>query len=45
MGANNDKRIKQADSIEIYACGISKALVCKKEKNICNKMIKPYESY
>ena len=44
MSANNDKRMRKVDSIEIYTCGMSKGLVCRKEKNNCSKIIKLYKT-
>ena len=38
MSANDDKRIRSIDSIETYAHGTSKDLVCKKEKTKCNNI-------
>ena len=38
--ASNDKRIQSIDSIETYAYGMSKDLICKKEETKCNKPIK-----
>ena len=44
LGLNNNKRIQSVDSIETYAHGMSKDLICKKEiiKRIC--MIKRYKN-
>ena len=42
MSANDDKRIQSIDSIEIYAYGRSKYLICKKEEIKCNNIIKQY---
>ena len=39
LSANNDKRIQSVDSIEAYAYGTGKYLVCKKEAK-CNNVIK-----
>ena len=36
--------MQSIDSIETYACGTSKDLVCKKEENKCNNMIKQYKN-
>ena len=44
LGLNNNKRIQSVDSIETYAHGMNKDLICKKEKikRIC--MIKRYKN-
>ena len=39
-GAKTDERVQSIDSIEIYAYGTSKQLVCKKEDFICNILFK-----
>ena len=36
--------MQSLDSIEIYAYGMDKNLVCKKEKNKCNNIIKQYKN-
>ena len=38
-------RIKSIDSIETYAYGMRKDLVCKKEEMKCNNIIKQDKSY
>ena len=40
MKLNDDKRIQSINSIEKYAHGTSKDLVCKKEGMRCNNIIK-----
>ena len=40
LRANNDKRIQSIEWIETYAYGTSKNLVCKKEENKCNYLMK-----
>ena len=40
LSSNDDKRIQLIDSIETYAYGASKHLVCKKEEIKCNNIIK-----
>ena len=40
LSASNDKRIQSVDSIETYAYGMSKDLICKKEETKSNKPIK-----
>ena len=40
LKSNDDKRIQSIDSIETYAYGTSKDLICKKEKTKVNKIIK-----
>ena len=40
VSANNDKRIQSIEWIETYAYGTSKNLVCKKEENKCNYLMK-----
>ena len=37
---NDDRGIQSIDSIETYAYGTSKDLVCKKEEIKCNNIIK-----
>ena len=44
MSANDDKRMQSIDSIEIYAYGTSKDLVCKKEEMECNIIVKQYKN-
>ena len=38
LSSNDDKRIQWINSIETYAHGTSKDLVCKKEEIKCNNM-------
>ena len=40
LGSNDDKRIQSTDSIETYAHGTSKDLVCTKEEIKCKNVIK-----
>ena len=40
LSATYDKRIPSIDSIETYAHGTSKDLVCKTEKSKCNNILK-----
>ena len=42
--SNNDKRMKSIDSIETYAHGTSRYLVCKKEEIKCTNIIKKYKN-
>ena len=42
--SNDDKRMQSIDSIEIFAYGMNKDLVCKKEKIKCNNVIKQYKN-
>ena len=39
LSSNDDKRIQSMDSVEIYAYGMSKDLVCNKEEIKCNNII------
>ena len=43
MSVNDDKRIQSIDSIETYAYGMSKDLVCKTEEIKCNNKIKQFK--
>ena len=43
LRANDDERMQSIDSIELYAYGTSKNLVCKKEGNKCNNKIPKYK--
>ena len=43
LSLNDDQRIQSINSIETYAHGTSKDLLCKKEKIKCNNIIKQYE--
>ena len=40
LSANEVNRKQSIDSIETYAYGTSKYLVCKKEETTCNNIIK-----
>ena len=40
LSLNDDKRIQSIDSIETYAHGTSKDMVCKKEGMRCESIIK-----
>ena len=40
LSSNDDKRMQSIDSIEPYAYGMSKDLVCTKEETELNNMIK-----
>ena len=40
LNSNDDKRIQLIDSIEAYAYGTSKDLVCNKDEIKCNSIIK-----
>ena len=42
--SNDDKRMQSIDSIEKYAYGMSKYLICKKEKIKRNNIIKQYKN-
>ena len=44
LSLNDNKRMQSIGSIEIYAHGTSKYLVCKKEEIKCNKLIKQYKN-
>ena len=44
LSSNDDKKIQPIDSIEIYAHGKSKDLLCTKEEIKCNNIIKQYKS-
>ena len=44
LTSNDDKRIQSIDSIETYAHGASKYLLCKKEEIKYNNMIKQYKN-
>ena len=44
LSANDDKLIQPINSIERYAYGTSKDLVCEKEETICNSIIKQYKN-
>ena len=42
--SDNDRRIQSIESIETYAYGTSKDLVCKKEEIECDSIIKQYKN-
>ena len=42
LSLNDDKRIQSIDSVETYAFGTSKDIVCQKEEIKCNNIIKQY---
>ena len=42
LSSNDDKRIQSIDSVETYAFGTSKDIVCQKEEIKCNNIIKQY---
>ena len=44
LSSNDDKRIQSIESMEIYAHGTSKDLLCKKEETNCNNIIKQYKN-
>ena len=44
LSSNEDKRIQSIYSIENYAYGMNKNLVCKKEEIKCNNVIKQYKN-
>ena len=44
MSVNDDKKLQTIDSIETYAYGTSKDLVCKKEKIKIKNIIKQYKN-
>ena len=44
LSPNDDKRIQSIDSIETYAYGTSKDLICEKEVTECNNIIKQYKN-
>ena len=44
LSSDDDKRIQSIDSIETYAYGMNKSLVCKKEEIKCNNTIKQYNN-
>ena len=44
LSSNDEKRMQSIDSIETYAYGTSKDLICKKEKTKVNKIIKQYKN-
>ena len=44
LSSNDDKRMQLSDSIEKYAYGMNKDLVCKKKEIKCNNIIKQYKN-
>ena len=42
LRSNDDKRIQSIDSVETYAFGTSKDIVCQKEELKCNNIIRKY---
>ena len=44
LSSNDDKGIQSTDSIETYAHGTNKDLVCNKKESKCNNIIKQYEN-
>ena len=44
MSASDDKRIQSLDSLETYAHGMIKNLVCKKEEIKCDNIIKQHKN-
>ena len=44
FSSDDDKRIQSIDSIETYAYGMSKDLVCTKKEIKCNNIIKRYKN-
>ena len=44
LSLNDDKRMQSIDSIETYAYGMNKNVVCKKEEIKCNNIIKQYKN-
>ena len=44
LSSNDDKRMQSIDSVETYAHGMNKNLVCKKEEIKCNNIIKQYKN-
>ena len=44
LSSNDDKRMQSIDSIQTYAHGVNKNLVCKKEENKYNNVIKQYKN-
>ena len=43
LRSNDNKRIQSLNSTEILAYGISKNLICHKEKTKCNNQIKQWK--
>ena len=44
LGSNHDRRIQSIDSIETYAYGTNKDLMCKKEEIKCSNIRKQYKN-
>ena len=44
LSSDDDKRVQSIDSIETYAYGMNKDLVCKKKEIKCNNIIKQYKN-
>ena len=44
LSSKDDKIMQSIDSIETYAHGTSKVLVCEKEEIKCNNIIKQYKN-
>ena len=44
LSSNDDKRIPSIDSIQTYAYGMIKDLICMKEKTKCNNIIKQHKN-
>ena len=44
LSSNDDKRMQSIDSIETYAYGMNKDLVCKEKEIKCNNIIKQYKN-
>ena len=44
LSAADDKRIQSIDSIETYAYGTNKGLICKNEEIKCGNIIKQYKN-
>ena len=44
LSSDDDKRMQPINLIEMCAYGMNKNLVCKKEKNKCNNIIKQYKN-
>ena len=45
LRSNDDKRIQSIDSVETYAFGTSKDIVCQKEEIKCNNIIRKYRKW
>ena len=44
LGSNDDTRIKPIGSVETYAYGMNKDLVCEKEEIKCSNIMKQYKN-